>query len=283
MSDTWHSLYLPLTDAAPVAETLRSLLKDEGYRAYDPFPGGMGTPPGLREMVRVFVAPPQDGWVRVLGDVPANVIEALGAQLGVPVLHGWLTPEDGGFALVHNGVRHTEPEAIAGALVPDQSPDQLRRAFAGEIDVPVIDSDQPPVVALGMDALPPELQALAQQKDVNPDKAAKMFEKMSGNLFRKIGGGGGDSDEQAQARAMMMGQQQNVWNSLAGQRVRAAANVLDLPDNWRTPTLEAVREAYQVHRLRERNPRLTLMPGDKEAMQAIPDALDYIPVYFGRR
>lgn len=282
MSDTWHSLYLPLADAAPVAEALRSLLEAGGFRAYDPFPGGTGTPPGLREMVRVFVAPPLDGWVRVLGEVPADLIPALGERLGVPVLHGWLTPDDGGFALVRDGARHTDPAALADYLAPGKSPDLLRRALAGELPVPALDGDQPPVVALGMDALPPDLQALARQKNVNPDKAARMFEKMSGSLFRKAGGGA-DSDEQAQARAMMMGQQQNVWNSLAGQRVRAAAGVLKLPANWRTPTQAAIRDAYQVHRLRERSPRMALMPGDKETMQAVPDALAYSPVYFGRK
>ncbi len=282
MSDTWHSLYLPLADAAPVAEALRSLLEAEGFRAYDPFPGGMGTPPRLREMVRVFVAPPQDGWVRVLGEVPIEMIPALGERLGVPVIHGWLSSEDGGFALVRDGTRHTDPEALADYLAPGKSPDLLRRAFAGELPVPVLDSDQPPVVALGMDALPPDLQARVQQKNVNPEKAAKMFEKMSGGLLRKAGGGA-DSDEQAQARAMMMGQQQNIWNSLAGQHVRAAADVLKLPANWRTPTHDTVRDAYQVHRLRERSPRMTLMPGDKEAMRAVPDALAYIPVYCGRK
>ncbi|WP_119065194.1 hypothetical protein [Aggregatilinea lenta] len=282
MADTWHSLYLPLADAAPVAEALQSLLKADGYRAYDPFPGGMGTPPGLREMIRLFVAPPQDGWVRVLGEIPDTVIDALSAQLGVPVLHGWLSAEDGGFAVVQDGTRHTDPEAVAKMVAPGKSPDQLRRAFAGELPVPVLDSDQPPVVALGMDALPPDLQARVQQKNVNPDKAARMFEKMSGGLLRKVSGGG-DDDEQAQARAMMMGQQHNIWNSLAGQRMRAAAEVLGLLASWRTPAYEAVRDAYQVHRLRERSPRLMLMPGDKEAMQAVPDALAYMPVYFGRK
>ena len=42
-----------------------------------------------------------------------------------------------------------------------------------------------------------------------------------------------------------------------------------------------MRDAYQVHRLRQRAPRLMLMPGDKETLDAVPDALDYTPVYLG--
>ncbi len=78
--------------------------------------------------------------------------------------------------------------------------------------------------------------------------------------------------------------QAKCLTQLAGkrQRVRAIAGVLRLPDNWRLPTWETVRDAYQVHRLRARNPRMALMPGDKESMEAVPDALDYLPVYMGK-
>ena len=47
---------------------LRSALEGAGYAPYDPFPGGTGTPPGLAQWTRLFVAPAQDGWVRVLGE-----------------------------------------------------------------------------------------------------------------------------------------------------------------------------------------------------------------------
>lgn len=281
MSQPWHSLFVPRAEAEPVAAALRALLEADGFRAYDPFPGGMGTPPALRDMVRAFVAPPADGWVRVVGEVPADVIPALSGRLGAAVIAGWLTDEGGGFALYQDGARHDDPAAFAALLKPGRSPDLLARAFAGELPVPAVDPEQPSVVAVGLDALPPKLQARAQDKHIDADKAAKMFDRVSGNLFRKVGGGE-DREEQARARELVMGQGHDRWNSLAGQKVRAVAEVLDLPPNWRLPTLETVRDAYQVHRLRERAPRMALMPGDKETMQAVPDALAYLPIYFGR-
>ena len=252
----------------------------QGYTPFDPFPGGTGTPPGLTALVRLFVAPPQKGWVCVLGEYPADLLPAFSQEAAQPVLYGWLTEENGGFALYQDGVRHDDPAAFAPYLKPGQPPDILSRAFAGEIKVEVVESDQPPVAVLGADALPPELQQLAHDQGADPAKVSKMFEKVSGKLLKRMGGG----EEQDQARAMIMGgQEQNVWNSLNGQRVRAVAGVLNLPGNWREPSLQTVRDAYQVHRLRQRSPRLALMPGDRETMDAVPDALDYVPVYMGRK
>jgi len=138
------------------------------------------------------------------------------------------------------------------------------------------------MMILGADALPPEVQQLADEHGVNPKHASKMAEQIGGKLFGRLAKQSGESkSDQEQARDVLMGGGRDVWNSLDGQKVRAMASVLKLPDNWRTPTWEEVRDAYQVARLRERSPRMMLMPGDKEAMKAVPDALDYIPVYMG--
>ena len=284
MSQNWHCLLIPGADPAGVAAALHDQLAVEHYAPYDPFPGGTGTPPRLRDMVRHFVAPAQDGWVRVLGEPDPAILPALNAQLGRDVLYGWLDDNGGGFSLWRDGTSSGEPEALVAYLAPDYTPDDLRRALAGAISVPVIESDNPPVLAIGADALPPDIQQLAQEKDINPDKANKLFEKISGSLFNRLPGRDDPaaSADLEQARALVSGEQQDIWNSLAGQRVRATANLLALPGNWRLPAWDTVREAYQVHRLRQRSPRMPLMPGDKEALKTVPDALDYLPIYMGR-
>jgi len=76
--------------------------------------------------------------------------------------------------------------------------------------------------------------------------------------------------------------QADPWAEPEGQRVRALASVLAIPSRWRDPSWEAVRDAYQLRRLRQRNPRLPLIPGDQQTLDAVPDALDYRPVYMGR-
>ncbi len=279
MSQNWYRLFVLSKDTAHVATLLRTPLEARDYVPFDPFPGGTGTPPGLTETVRLFVAPPQGEWTSVLGEYPVDLLPDFSREIGATVVYGWLTEEDGGLALYRAGTRHDDPNAFAPYLRPGQSREVLPRAFAGEIKVEVLDSDQPPVAVLGAEALPPELQQLAEDQGADPVKASKMFEKVSNKLLKRMGGG----EEQDQARAMFMGGGQNVWNSLNGQRIRAIIGVLNLPDNWRVPSFQTMRDAYQVHRLRQRAPRLMLMPGDKETMDAVPDALDYMPVYLGRK
>ncbi|MBN1201065.1 MAG: hypothetical protein JXJ20_04340 [Anaerolineae bacterium] len=279
MSQLWYSLYLPTNQTALVADTLRTLLAARDYQPYDPFPGGTGTPPGLKRMIRQFVAPPQGGWTRVLGQPLDAVLAALSEHTDSPVLYAWLTDDDGGFVLFRNGERHDDPAMLDAYLKPETSPDHLRRAFAGDLPVPVLKTDQPPVAVIGGDALPPDVQQLARDKGVDAGQANKLIERLSGGLFGKLGG---SSQDQQQARDIVMGGGRDRWNSLDGQRVRAIASVLTLPENWRAPDWQTVRDAYHVHRLRERNPRAPLLPGDKDALKAVPDALSYLPVYMGQ-
>lgn len=284
MSQTWSSLFLPTHDSPAVAGALRDILKGRGYEPYDPFPGGTGTPPGWSDLVRQFVAPAREGWVRVLGEPVEAALPELSRGLDLPVIHGWLSEQDGGFALIDGATRHTDPVVFERYLRSGESFERLRRAWHGELPVEPAASGQPPVAVAGADDLPPDIRQLAEEKGVDARRAGKLFEKLSGSLFGKLArdAGAEAGDEQDQARALLMGGGRDIWNSLHGQRVRAIAGVLALPDAWRTPDWDAVREAYHVHRLRERNPRMPLMPGDKEAMDAVPDALSYLPVYMGK-
>jgi hypothetical protein len=279
MSQNWYRLFVPTADSKRVLAALRTPLEALDYTPFDPFPGGTGTPPGLTALVRLFVAPPQGEWISVMGEYPEDRLPDFSREIGAPVIYGWLTEDSGGLALYQAGARRDDPAAFEPYLRPDQPPDILPRAWAGQVKVEAVESDQPPVAVLGADALPPELQQLAREQGADPVQANKMFKKVSGKLLKGLGGGA----EQDQARAMFMGGGQDVWNSLNGQRVRAVMSVLNLPANWRVPSLQAVRDAYQLYRLRERAPRLALMPGDQEAMAAVPDALGYTPVYLGRR
>jgi hypothetical protein len=280
MNSIWYSLFLPKADPEEVADKLRAVLATRDYKPYDPFPGGTGTPPKLSETVRLFVAPSQDDWVRVLGQPVESLLDDFNERIAIPVIYGWLTDEDGGFALYQDGKRHRDPDDFKAYLRRDKSPDLLKRAWEGKIPVPVLESEQPPVAVVNMADLPPDIQELAAEKNVDPKKANKLAERLSATLFGKLQGG--SKEEQEQAKELIQGGGRDNWNSLNGQRVRAIAGLLDLPENWRLPALETVRDAYQLHRLREKNPRMPLMPGDTAVMKAIPDALDYRPVYMGR-
>lgn len=280
MSQSWHSVYVRATNAEPVIDALRAALVARGYAPYDPFPGGTGTPPRLAATVRQFVAPPAGGWVRVLGEPDPDALHDFQVRIASPVVTGFLAESESGFTLLAGGDRHTEPDAFADFLRPDRTPDELRRAFGGDLDVGTVGSGEPPIAILGADSLPPELQEFAQQQGVDAKRANSLVERLGGKLLGRFSGGGAD-DEKQQAYEMLAGSGGDLWNSAHGRRVRAIASLLDLPDNWRAPSWQQVRDAYQVARLLKRSPRAMMMPGDEEALQAVPDALDYTPVYMG--
>ena len=267
MSD-WHTLYIPLSDAPSVVSALGAALNARGYTPYDPFPGGGGTPPHFRQTVRLFVAPAQAGWVRVLGAPDEDALPEVQQRLGVPLLYAWLTEEGGGWALFAEGARAETPDAFAPYLAEGHTTDELRAAFAH--------TPSRAARAAQDTALPPELQALAREQGVD----ARQTEKLMGRLGRKLLGRFQDADEtQAQA---LLGGAPDLWQSAAGQRVRAIAALLRLPPNWRAPTWQQVRDAYHVHRLRARHPHMAALPGDDEALAAVPDVAAYTPLYLGR-
>lgn len=277
MTQSWHSLFIPGVGTGTLAETLRALLIRSGCTPYDPFPGGMGTPPELTALARLFVAPAQEGWVRVLGELEAALLPELALALDSPLLTGWLGEDGGGFGWVGaDGVRRDDADAFAPYRRASASPDDLRRAFAGEVRVQPVTGDA------ARAGLPPGLRDVAQQQGVNPRQAGKLFERISGGLFGKLAGQTGESSaEQEGARAMVMGGH-DLWNSLHGQRVRAIAGVLALPANWRLPTWDDVRDAYHAHRMRERYPRMMALPGDRESLAAVPDIATYEAVFMGQ-
>lgn len=292
MTQPWHRLFLPaatagalasaedasdthVAEAVRVAEALRAALAERGYQPYDPFPGGSGTPLGLNTTLRLFVAPSQDGQVVVLGEIPEDLLAGLSLHWDSAFLVGWLTENDGGFAVYRDGMRQDSAAALTPYLRGGQSIPTLHRALAGELAAPPLDTPSG-------GGLPPELHALAQGKGVDPDHASSLFERLSGGLFGKLGKQDDSSEDQQQARMVFAGGEQDLWETLHGQRVRAIAETLNLPGNWRLPSQETVRDAYHVHRLRERNPRMPLIPGDTEVLRSLPNALSYQPVYMGR-
>ncbi|MBN1564753.1 MAG: hypothetical protein JXA10_12980, partial [Anaerolineae bacterium] len=186
MSQTWYRLFIPHTDPALIADALKTILTEQGYASYDPFPGGTGTPIGLTDLVKLFIAPPQDDWITVFGQVPEDALLDLHKTLATPVIYGYLTDESGGFALFDHGARDNDPAAFEPYKRASVSSAVLHDAFAGKLAVEAIASDGPPVMAVGADSLPPELRQLAEDQGADPAQANKLFQKMSGKLFNRM-------------------------------------------------------------------------------------------------
>ncbi len=274
----WHGLFISTNEAAPVVSALLEALALYGYSSYDPFPGGNGTPSAYKRFVRQFVSPAQNGWVRILGTPDLDSLRSLSARW--PIVYGLLDSDAGDWCVIRNGESSADAAAFAPYLKPDVSGETFTRVASGQIGlVP----DIPESRSASEMALPPDVQQLARERGVNPRQADRLVERMTGKVFGRLnrGTGGEAGALRGQAQALIRGNGPD-WESKAGQRLRTTAALLTLPADWRTPTWEDVRDAYQTARRLARNPKASLLPGEREALDALPDAAHYAPVYVGK-
>lgn len=261
----WCSLYLPY--AGDTAEPLRAALDALGYQFYDPF----GLTPGsaYAQTVKLFIAPAQrdsrSEWTRILGEPDAALLPPL--SMIAPCL---LVTLDGDSAYIRTHADGAEVSPV-DALAPYATEhDCVRRSLLGS----ALDGEyQAPTQAVGgiaLDALPGDVQALAQGVDMK--QAGKLFDRMSAGLAAKAGG------DTPSARDLL---RQPDWNSAGGERIAALLACLNIP-NWREPDFVTVRDAYALHERKRRRPNAMLYPGDAETMAAVPDALAYTPIYAGK-
>ncbi len=266
MTTPWQSLYLSCVDRDAVVSALRDSLVALRYELYDPF----GLIPGnaYPQTVRLFVAPPQADWVRVIGEPDARLLpdlSRLGLCLGLA-----LDGSAARIAVYAHGEQADPQSALTAHLRPASTADDLRRALAESPAAGNEARERPAPDSLPLDALPEDVQAMAQGVDLR--QAQKMFNRLSGQLLKK-----GDS---AAARELLAGNAPD-WDSPGGRQLAALMACLTAPENWREPDFTTLRDAYQLHARRRRSPSARLYPGDAEALAKVPDALEYVPVYGG--
>lgn len=252
----WQSLYLP--SGVDAAATLKDALLALGYTPFDPF--GLMPSKTFPQAVRLFVAPSQGGWTRVIGAPEPETLPQLSRI--APCL---LVELDGADARIE---AYAEGEAAApqiAFMTYAHEHDCIHRALAGDVST----ASNPAVGGVSLGALPADVQALAGS--VNPQQAESLFARISGTLAKK-----GGTDE---AAADLL--RQPDWNSVGGSRIAALMECLRIP-GWRTPDFVTLRDAYALHKRRQRAPNAKLYPGDAEALAAVPDALAYTPVYMGK-
>lgn len=277
MSTPWNNLYLNV-DApseralSDVTDALLAALIGEGYTRYDPFAGGNGTPPGLKIFNKLFVLPLEAPWLRITGALDRAAALKLSARYRL--LRGWLDESGGGWEVLQAGAAADDPAAFAPFLRPDVGVDEFRRAQAGDVPLPRVETGG---------ALPPDIQRLAESRQINPRQADRMVNRVTAQLFGRLDreSGGEASAMQHQARTLAGGGGLD-WNGAAGRRVRAVRSLLAIPSSKNEPSWEDIRDAYQTARILTRNPKASLLPGEREALAAIPGAARFSAIYVGR-
>jgi hypothetical protein len=252
MSDVWSSLYIRDAEAETIRDALQQAVTDAGYKPFNPFSGAPGR--SYPQAVRLFVQPARGGWVRVLGEPDPALLPAISAA--APVLWAALEAKTSRIEAWANGTQGTVESVFC--VTPPDAPSRPDAAPA-----------KPPESVV-FAALPEDIQAM----NAHPKQAQAMLSKLSGGLLKKAGG------DQAAAMAALQGNPPD-WDSPAGRKLAALLEALAIPE-WGQPDFVAVRDAYQLLSRRQRRPDAPLYAGDQAAMDAVPDALAYWPVYAGK-
>ena len=269
MPATWKCLYLHSDDANGVVQQLQESLVNLGYTLFNPF----GLIPGkaYTRSIRLFVAPASGGWVKIIGSPDQAQYPYLSQHTAL--VYAALQGADAEIGVYMQGEAANPEAALSPFLRPDRTPHDLQQALRTTSNViPLEGSDS----GLPFNALPEDIQTLAGQ--VNTGQAQKMFARLSGDLLKKVSG---DKQQAEAARALISHSDTPDWNSGGGLRIRAVMACLTVPETWREPDFDSLRDAYPLFERRRRNPNARVYPGDEAVMAKVPDALDYTPVYGG--
>jgi hypothetical protein len=268
----WHSLYwtskATLSTPTECVTAIASALSADGYTRYDPF--GLLPAPVYPDTVKLFASPLREDWGRVvsLAALPPSA-QAAASLKGVAVA---LSLNDTGQAAVTVYVDGAPAPDPAVALVPYANPDMTDATLAALLALPAeVTGDAPG--SLPLDVLPEPYRDMADQ--LNPQDIEKLFEKMAGSVFRR----GGDREA---AEGLLRNAAGPDWTAGGGAAIRRLLAALTLPDDWIAPAFIPLRDAYALHTRRQRKPNARLYPGDAEAMRAVPNALDYTPLFVGK-
>jgi hypothetical protein len=268
-------LLFQTADADFLKTSLQSALQNAGYTFYDPFPGGTGTPMGLQNRVRSFIAPAEASWVRMLF-APNEMWQEnnIFTELNAPVITiAYFSPDQFEIGAYQPNTAATGIAALIQFLRTGLTESDLRQAMN------VAGGD---VSASTSNELTPELQKFAEEQGVDTQQVDKLMQKMAGSVFQKMG----DKGAQAEAKSAITGAAKQAavdWNSAAGQAIKAVLGCLTVPENWTQPDWKTLTAAYQVARQLQRDPKAPMLPGDKDALKVLPNALEFSPLYMGKK
>ncbi len=266
----------PNSNPSDLQTQLKNSLQALGYTFYDPFAGGTGTPVGLQQRVRCFIGSLDAGWSRLIfapNEVwPDEVARDILA--GMPVIKAIYTSADQ-FEV------GTVADGMAGLMAFLRSGLSEADLQQSAVMTAVLSTAQ--TTATTLTDLPPELQKYAQEQGVDAGQVDKLMQKMSKGVFKKMGN---EQDAQKQAKSAIVGvpkQPEVEWNSPAGQALQRVMACLTVPEKWMHPDWKTLTGAYQAARQLQRDPKALMLPGDKQAMAALPNSLEFIPLYMGKK
>jgi len=264
----WHSLFSLSNEN--IADRIDGFLQNHAYQRYDPF----GEFPGMAypQTLKIFIAPAQSGWVRVLFEGNPEEADALAADCSADgiCLSVALDAQSAFFHVYINGNLVDLETGLPPYIQTGHEEAFHHTLKASSFDLPSI-NDTPQVGTIPIDDLPADLQALTHQ--VKPQDSANLFQRMSRQFLQSVG----------PQNMRDLFETRPDWDSQGGQYIRSLMTCL-LPAgiNWRTPDFATLRSVYTILSRKLYRNNLSFLPGDEDLIATVPDALHYQPIYGGK-
>ena len=269
----WNSLFCLLDPSNNLVDCLQQTLIRLDYTLYDAFDLTPGK--SYLDTFKTFIAPTEGQWTHILlDDENVEDLQILAESLSAfgYCLLAHIDQTDATLELYQDGVQVELVNGLADYLLADKSIDELTRALEGKLPLPIMDIplDEKSQL-LAIKDLPREMQKMS--KGVNLLKAKKMFHGFVDNFM-------GRND--AEGAQELLNPTPVDWNGTGGMVIRGVMSCLIAGDVWLSPDFATVRDAYQRYIRLQRRPTAKHYPGDKQMMDAVPNALSYTPVYGGQ-
>ena len=257
----WSSIYIPTGDEAKVVTAFEKATSTAGYKPYNPFPGGGGTPTGILTRVRMFVAPGENGWTRIIGLPDVELLNSLAEALQSSLVYVWIGADKSAVEIIGG-------DDLSQFLRDGKSPADLQAAMSG------------PIAAGGDAPVSGEIAKLADEYGVDAGQADKLFQKTARTVFNKLDKRTGGEAASMQDAAKKSLDSSFSWGMPSARRVMAIMECLTIPQNWREPAFSELAAAYQIACLMDMD--APLLPGDEAILDRVEFPLDYTPAYFAR-
>lgn len=267
----WNSLFCLIDKPVDALQQTLISLDYNLYNAFDLIPGK-----AYPDTFKTFIAPDSGRWTHILVDNTTAIddLEWLAESLskhGI-VLLAHLDNSEATLKLYDEGAEIDLESGLLHHALDGKKAHPLSLALEGRLALPIIEpeaDEQSQILAI--DDLPDDMRQLAQ--GLKPSGTQNLFQKLTRNLM-----GGGDAERAQQ----LLHADKLDWNSEGGMIIRGVLPCVIAGDSWLSPDFVTVREAYQRHVRKQRRPNAKLYPGDQQMMDAVPNALDYTPVYGGQ-
>lgn len=258
-------LIRPYPNRDAFTELFKQELQANTYQLYDPF----GVLPGktYRNTVKLFIAPPHSNdWLSLISEQELSAwLPALGTN-GIALM---IKAQAVQVQFYREGYA-CSPADFVKMFPVETSLEQVLEQYE-VVQHPTIDPTPPPTV-VPLTLLPSDVQAMAG--NLSNQQINTLFEKLTRQLPQE--------GVVAEAQQFVHEQVTLNWTSPYGKSVRRLMSTLGTPDASILPPFTTIRDVYHVHRQLQRRPYRTLLPGEDNLRQLIPNALDYQPIYAGR-